>query len=95
MFASLINWLEKHQQICPFKEYYGIDCLGCGAQRSVILLLKGDFTESFITYPGLIPIIILIILFIIQIASQSKIVFRVLKFWLIFTTLIIVIGYVS
>lgn len=94
MLIYLINWLEKHQQICPFKQHYGIDCLGCGAQRAFIYLLKGEFTESFISYPGLIPILILVIIYIIQLVSKSKIVYRVLKIWLIFTTLIILTGYI-
>ncbi len=93
MFATLINWLEKHQQTCPFKEYFKIDCLGCGAQRAFIFLLKGQFIESIINYPALIPILFLIILYFIQIISKSIIVYKILKFWLIFTTSILVIGY--
>jgi hypothetical protein len=94
MLSRLINWLEKHQQVCPFKQHYGFDCLGCGAQRALILLLKGEFTESIITYPGLIPIIFLIILYFIQLISKSGTAYKILKIWLIFTTLIIVIGYI-
>jgi len=94
MLSTLINWLEKHQQACPFKEHYGIDCFGCGAQRAFVLLLKGEFIESITIYPALIPIIILAIIYLIQIVSKSKIVYKILKFWLIFTATIIVIGYI-
>jgi len=94
MFTTLINWLEKHQQTCPFKQHYGIDCLGCGTQRAFVLLLKGEFTDSIITYPALIPIILLVIIYLIQIVSKSRIVYKILKFWLIFTATIVVTGYI-
>lgn len=43
---------------CIYKQLFGIDCPFCGFQRSVIALLKGDFADSFIFYPPLIPLII-------------------------------------
>jgi hypothetical protein len=54
---SWIDWLEQHQMSCPSKALLGMDCPGCGMQRSMILLLKGEFAASFSMYPGLIPIL--------------------------------------
>jgi hypothetical protein len=31
----------------------GVECLGCGFQRSLLLLLQGDFKASFHMYPAL------------------------------------------
>ena len=39
---------------CQYKQLLGIDCPICGLQRSIIAILKGDFYESFILFPGLI-----------------------------------------
>jgi hypothetical protein len=89
-----INWLENHQQICPFKENLGFDCLGCGIQRAFILLFKGDVIESVQTYPGLIPIIILIILFVLQISFKSAKLYIILKIWFIFTSVLILSTYI-
>ena len=36
-----------------------MDCPGCGLQRSLALLLKGEFVESFLMYPGLFPMMAL------------------------------------
>jgi hypothetical protein len=44
----------------------GIDCLACGAQRAFFLLMKGHFTEGFLVYPPLIPVLMLILLVVIQ-----------------------------
>ena len=59
-FASLI-WLlsDKYMLPCISKQLFGIDCPGCGFQRSVALLLQGDFEASFLMYPGLMPMLAL------------------------------------
>lgn len=44
---------------CPFKSVTGIDCPGCGFQRSVVALWEGDLATSFQTYPPAIPILAL------------------------------------
>ena len=44
---------------CVSKQITGMDCPGCGIQRSISLLLHGDIIESFLMYPALIPIILL------------------------------------
>ena len=53
-----INWLQEHLLPCPFKYLTGIDCPGCGFQRSVIALIQGDLHKSFLFYPPAIPLII-------------------------------------
>ena len=52
------NWLQNHLLPCPFKFLTGIDCPGCGFQRSLTALLHGDISDSFHLYPATIPLII-------------------------------------
>ena len=52
-----INWLQNHLIPCPFKFLTGIDCPGCGFQRSVIQLIQGNFQKSFTLYPATIPLL--------------------------------------
>jgi hypothetical protein len=51
------HWLQNHLLPCPFKKLTGVDCPGCGFQRSVIALFKGDIVTSLHFYPATIPII--------------------------------------
>ncbi|HET8810529.1 MAG TPA: DUF2752 domain-containing protein [Flavobacteriaceae bacterium] len=51
--------MEKYMLTCPTKKYLGFDCLGCGLQRSVFLLLKGEFVEAFYMYPAIYPMLLL------------------------------------
>jgi hypothetical protein len=35
------------------KTLFGIECLGCGFQRALLLLLKGEFRNAFEMYPAI------------------------------------------
>ena len=62
----MINWLEHHLFPCFFKSHFGMECPGCGMQRSLIALLKGNLSESLQYHVALIPFIITIILLLVQ-----------------------------
>ena len=51
--------LEDHMLPCMHKAVFGVDCPGCGMQRSALLLLKGDFWGAFEMYPGIYPMMLL------------------------------------
>ncbi|MFB0903861.1 MAG: DUF2752 domain-containing protein [Nonlabens sp.] len=40
---------------CMSKQLIGMDCPGCGIQRSISFLLEGNISDSFLIYPGLFP----------------------------------------
>lgn len=53
-----IQWLQHHLLPCPFKFLTGIDCPGCGFQRSMIAMIQGNFRQSFLLYPAAVPILL-------------------------------------
>lgn len=53
-----MQWLREHLLPCPFKYFTGIDCPGCGFQRSIIALFQGDLHKSFLMYPPAIPLLL-------------------------------------
>jgi hypothetical protein len=55
---TFVSWLQNHLIPCPFKYLTGIDCPGCGFQRSVLALIQGDVSKSFTIYPPTIPLLI-------------------------------------
>ena len=59
MLQNLILWLESHLGTCRFHEQTDLSCPGCGLQRAVIALLKGDLIESLILFPPLLPLMIM------------------------------------
>ena len=88
------QWLENNLLTCPYKNYLGIDCFGCGMQRSIIALLKGNFLESFYLYPALTPIISLFLLLIAHLIFKFKNGANWLKYHFVFVVLIIFIGFI-
>ena len=89
-----LDWLEHHLLPCPTKHFFGIECPGCGMQRSIIELLRGNFLENIKLYPPLIPMIILLVLLIINLKVNSIALQKVLKYFFIAEVIIIFINYI-
>ena len=79
---------------CIYKKFLGVDCPGCGMQRSFIELLKGHFLMSIKTYPGLIPILIMFIFLGLHLKLKFKKGAYYLTLMFIFTALIITTNYI-
>ncbi|MGC1206314.1 MAG: DUF2752 domain-containing protein [Flavobacteriaceae bacterium] len=50
---------EEFMLPCLNKKLFGIDCMGCGMQRSVALIFQGEFTAAFNMYPAIYTLILL------------------------------------
>ncbi len=72
--------LESYMLPCFSKTFLHIECLGCGLQRSFILLLNGQWLEAFLMYPAIFTLILLIsftsINFLKKIKNAPKIISR-------------------
>lgn len=75
----MTEWFEVHQLSCWIKALYGIDCPGCGFQTAILLLMKGEVSESIVTYPALLPFMWFILLIIGRIVGIKKIKTGLLK----------------
>ncbi len=51
---------------CINKQIWGVDCLGCGFQRALVLLFQGKFIEAFHMYPAIYPILTTVLFVIIS-----------------------------
>lgn len=50
--------LDDYMLPCLNKTLLGFECMGCGLQRSVALILKGEFVDAFLMYPAIYTLII-------------------------------------
>lgn len=94
MILGIVQWLERNMLPCPYKHYSGIDCPGCGMQRSVIELLKGNILDSIFAYPPLIPIIFLFLFLFAHLKYKFNNGANIIKYLFIFVVIIIVINFV-
>jgi hypothetical protein len=69
---------EDYMLPCITKNLFGFECLGCGSQRALSLLLHGEFISAFKMYPAiytLIPLFLLIgINYFVKFKNDSKII---------------------
>jgi len=58
--------LKDYMLPCFSKQLFGMDCPGCGLQRSVLLLFNGEFFAAFKMYPAIYTLIALFVVIIIN-----------------------------
>lgn len=51
--------MEEYMVPCMNKKLFGIECFGCGTQRSFWLLLQGDFVGAFKMFPAIYTTVLL------------------------------------
>lgn len=59
MTALITLKIEDYMLPCLTKSVFGFECFGCGLQRAVILVFKGDFTAAFYMYPAVYTLLLL------------------------------------
>ncbi|WP_324718888.1 DUF2752 domain-containing protein [Salinimicrobium sp. HB62] len=64
--------MEEFMLPCLNKQLFGIDCLGCGAQRAFVLVFKGEFIAAFKMFPAIYPILLLLFFLIINLFFKFK-----------------------
>jgi uncharacterized membrane protein len=94
VYTNTIQWLEQHMLRCPSKMLLHIDCPGCGLQRGIVALLKGNWEESFRIYPAALPIIVLFVYLLLHLIFKYKNGAKNLTFLFIFCASIILVHYI-
>lgn len=57
LYMFLPLHVEDYMLPCYTKKLLGFDCPGCGLQRAVAFLFKGDFSAAWDMYPAIFTII--------------------------------------
>lgn len=79
---------------CVFKAAFGIECPGCGIQRSALLLLRGDLLGSLLMYPALIPLVLMVLFLGYHLVVGVRRGDLVLKYMFILNSVLIFGGYI-
>ena len=53
---GIVSFLEDNLLSCQWKKM-GVECMGCGMQRSLIHILRGEFIDAFYMYPAIYTLI--------------------------------------
>jgi hypothetical protein len=68
----LIKGLEDFMLPCMWKKTFGMDCMGCGMQRSIAYLFKGEFSAALHMYPAIYSLIVMFAFLILHLKFQFK-----------------------
>ncbi|MFO7721818.1 MAG: DUF2752 domain-containing protein [Bacteroidales bacterium] len=72
MFERLATWLEHNAMACYYQKYLGVQCPGCGMQRSMAELLRGNLASSIELFPALIPVIFMVAFLVAHIIFRFR-----------------------
>ncbi|MDX1277155.1 DUF2752 domain-containing protein [Oceanihabitans sediminis] len=86
---------EAYMLPCLNKKIFGIDCPGCGMQRSVSLLIQGDVNGAYNMYPAIFTIIIMLIILVLHIKYKFKNGHKVLLAFFFLNLFIITFNYIN
>lgn len=86
--------MEQYLLPCAYKSLLGIDCPICGFQRSLLLLIKGEFFNSFKMYAPLLPVLFLIMISILYFLNNKIIKRSFLNFSSVLVLIIIAANYI-
>jgi len=64
--------LEKYMLPCFSKTLFGMECLGCGFQRSLFLLCQGEFLAAFKMYPAIYTTLIFLAIVTLHFFNKAK-----------------------
>jgi hypothetical protein len=78
---------------CLFKTLFGIECLGCGFQRALFLLFRGEFLAAFKMFPALYSTLLFLVFALFYFLDKSKNNPKILWFSALINALFMLAGY--
>ena len=94
IIAIILFSLDEFMLPCITKKFIGIDCPGCGLQRSFSLLIHGEFIAAFKMYPPVYSLIILLVFLFIRNFIQIKYANKIIVTLTLITVVFILTNYI-
>ncbi|WP_239986483.1 DUF2752 domain-containing protein [Arenibacter catalasegens] len=91
---AILLELENYMLPCMNKQIFGIECPGCGIQRSISYLLDGNFIDALKIYPAIYTLILLVGFVGASLMFNFKNSFKIKIYLLYLNAGIIIISYI-
>jgi Protein of unknown function (DUF2752) len=86
--------LEDFMVPCMSKSLFGIDCPGCGTQRALLLVFKGDFINAFFMFPAIYTVILFFIFIGLHFIDKSRNYHVIIRSLAIVNAVIMIVSYI-
>lgn len=84
---------EQYMIPCLNKTLFGVECLGCGTQRSLYLLFQGKFIEAFYMYPPIYTVLLFFITVGLHYLDKSRNYSKIIITLAILNAIIMIVSY--
>ena len=85
--------MEEYMLPCLSKTLFGVECLGCGTQRALVLLFQGDFIGAFKMYPAIYTTLLFFIFLFFHFVDKSRNYTKTIIAFAIINACVMVIAY--
>ncbi|WP_298141715.1 DUF2752 domain-containing protein [Flavobacterium sp.] len=85
--------MEDYMLPCMNKKLFGVECMGCGTQRSIDLLLHGDFIGAFKMFPAIYTTLLFFIFVGLHFIDKNRNYHKAIIFLAIVNAIIMVVAY--
>jgi hypothetical protein len=86
--------MEDYMLPCLNKKLFGIECMGCGLQRSILLISEGDFVAAFNMYPPIYTTLLFFIVVGLHFIDKSRNYLKIIVSLAIVNAIVMVVAYV-
>lgn len=86
--------IEDFMLTCPSKKFLGVECLGCGAQRAIVLVFQRKFSEAFTMYPAVYTVLLFFFILGLSFIDKKRKYSSVLMTLIVINLVIMVVSYV-
>jgi hypothetical protein len=86
--------LDDYMIPCINKALFGIDCLGCGMQRALLLLLKGEFVAAFYMFPAIYTLLLFFLFFFLHFIDPKRNYNKLISFFAIINGIVMIVSYI-
>jgi Protein of unknown function (DUF2752) len=86
--------MEKYMLPCMFKKMFGVDCIGCGIQRSINFILHGEFEKAFFIFPAIYTTILFFLSIALFVIDKKHNYQKIVISLAIVNALIMIVSYV-
>jgi len=85
---------EEKMLPCMNKQLFGVECPGCGTQRSISFLLEGEFYEAFKIFPAIYTLGIFFIFLFLYFFDKKRNYIRLVIASAILNGIVIIASYI-
>lgn len=79
---------------CMNKRLFGVECLGCGTQRALVLILNGEFTAAFHMFPAIFTTLLFFMILGLNFIDKTRNYHKIIIGLAIINAIIMIVSYI-